>query len=40
MVSGGAAIQKNRKSIVEQKKKVPIIEDMDVLVVGGGMTGV
>ena len=40
MASGGAAIQKNRKSVVEQKKKVPIAEDVDVLVVGGGMAGV
>ena len=38
--SGGAEIQKNRKSVVEQKRKVPIVEDVDVLVVGGGMAGV
>jgi len=40
MASGGAAIQGNRKSVVEQKRKVPIVEDVDVLVVGGGMAGV
>jgi len=40
MASEGAAIQKNLKSVVEPKKKVPIIEDVDVLVVGGGMAGV
>ncbi len=40
MTSEGAAIQKNRKSIIEQKRKVPIVEDVDVLVVGGGMAGV
>jgi len=40
MALGGAAIEKNRKFVVEQKKKVPILEDVDVLVVGGGMAGV
>jgi hypothetical protein len=40
MTSGGATIQKNRKSAVEQRKKVPVVEDVDVLVVGGGMAGV
>ena len=40
MASEGVAIQKNRKSVVEPKKKVPIVEDVDVLVVGGGMAGV
>ena len=40
MASGGTAIQKNRKSVVEQRRKVPIVEDVDVLVVGGGMAGV
>ena len=40
MASGGAAIQKNRKSVVEQSRKVPIVEDVDILVVGGGMAGV
>ena len=40
MASEGAAIQKNYKSVVEQSRKVPIVEDVDVLVVGGGMAGV
>jgi heterodisulfide reductase subunit A-like polyferredoxin len=40
MPSGGAAIQKNGKFVVEQKRKVPIVEDIDILVVGGGMAGV
>ena len=40
MASGGATIQKNRKSVVEQRREVPILEDVDVLVVGGGMAGV
>jgi len=40
MASEGAGIQKNRKSIIESKRKVPIVEDVDVLVVGGGMAGV
>ncbi len=40
MASEGAAIQKNRKSIIEPKRKVPIVEEVDVLVVGGGMAGV
>lgn len=40
MASGGAEIQKNRKSVVEQRRKVPIVEDVDILVVGGGMAGV
>ena len=40
MASGGAEIQKNRKSVVEQRKKIPIVEDVDILVVGGGMAGV
>jgi len=40
IASAGTAIQKNRKSVVEQAKKVPVIEDVDILVVGGGMAGV
>ena len=40
MASEGPAIQKNRKSVVEQKRKVPVVEDVDILVVGGGMAGV
>jgi hypothetical protein len=40
MTSGEATIQRNRKSVVEEKKKVPVVEDVDVLVVGGGMAGV
>src|SRR4030042_3707109 len=36
----GAAIQTNRKFVVEPIKKVPVVEDVDVLVVGGGMAGV
>jgi hypothetical protein len=38
--SEGFSIQKNRKSVVEPEKKVSIAEDVDVLVVGGGMAGV
>ena len=38
--SSAAAIQMNRKSVVEEQKKVPVVEDVDVLVVGGGMAGV
>jgi len=37
---GGTTMQKNEKFVVEQTRKVPIIEDVDILVVGGGMAGV
>ncbi len=37
---GGTPMQKNGKFVVEQTRKVPIIEDVDILVVGGGMAGV
>jgi len=37
---GGTNIQAKQGVIVEQTKKVPIIDEVDVLVVGGGMAGV
>ncbi|MBP1700810.1 MAG: hypothetical protein H6Q41_5998 [Deltaproteobacteria bacterium] len=39
MASEGAAIQKNRKSVAEPKKRVPITEDVDVLARGGRRDG-
>jgi len=40
MSSEGSATQKDGDFLVEQARKVPIIRDVDVLVVGGGMAGV
>ena len=40
MASEGNRIKKNGKFVVEQTRKVSIIEDVDILVVGGGMAGV
>jgi len=40
MALGGSTMQKSGDFIVEQTKKIPIIRDVDVLVVGGGMAGV
>jgi hypothetical protein len=40
MALGGTAIQKNGTTVIEQTKKIPVIREVDVLVVGGGMAGV
>jgi hypothetical protein len=40
MASGETTIQKNGEFVIEQTRKVPIIRDVDILVVGGGMAGV
>jgi hypothetical protein len=40
MASGETVIQKNGEFVIEQTRKVPIIRDVDILVVGGGMAGV
>lgn len=37
---GGTEIQEKQGVVVEQTKKIPIIDEVDVLVVGGGMAGV
>lgn len=40
MALEGNRIKKNGKFVLEQTRKVSIIEDVDILVVGGGMAGV
>jgi hypothetical protein len=40
MASDPMTIQKNKDFVVEQTKKTPVIREVDVLVVGGGMAGV
>ena len=37
---GGTTIQKHGEHVVEHSKKIPIVRDVDVLVVGGGMAGI
>jgi hypothetical protein len=37
---GGTNVQEKQGFVVEQTKKIPIIDEVDVLVVGGGMAGV
>ena len=40
MPSAGGAVQKDGNFLVEPPRRVPIIREVDVLVVGGGMAGV
>ncbi len=40
MALGGTTLQKNGEFVIEQARKIPIIRDVDILVVGGGMAGV
>ena len=40
MALEATTIQKNGEFIIEQTRRVPIIKDVDILVVGGGMAGV
>ena len=37
---GGTTIQKHGEYVVEHTRKIPIVRDVDVLVVGGGMAGI
>lgn len=40
MALGDTTLQKNGEFIIEPTRKIPIIRDVDILVVGGGMAGV